>query len=67
MTTGTVKMVATDRGFGFITADDGRDYFFHRSAVDPPLEFDRIAGGDKVRFEIENDAKGPRARNVAGQ
>ena len=64
MTTGTVKMVATDRGYGFITAEDGRDYFFHRSAVAPPLEFERMAGGDKVQFDVENDPKGPRARNV---
>ena len=68
MTTGTVKKVVSDRGFGFITADDdGREYFFHRSAIAPPLEFERIAGGDKVKFEIENDPKGPRARNVESQ
>jgi CspA family cold shock protein len=67
MTTGTVKMVAADRGYGFITADDGRDYFFHRSAVVPPLDFDRIAGGEKVQFDVESGPKGPRARNVAGQ
>jgi cold shock protein len=66
MATGTVKKVVAERGFGFITSDDGRDYFFHRSAVTPPLDFDRIAGGEKVRFEIEQDAKGPRARNVEG-
>ena len=68
MTTGTVKKVVSDRGFGFITADDdGREYFFHLSAIAPPLEFERIAGGDKVKFEIENDPKGPRARNVESQ
>jgi cold shock protein len=64
MTTGTVKKVVPERGFGFITADDGKDYFFHRSVVAPPLEFDRLAGGEKVQFEIEQDPKGPRARNV---
>ena len=64
MTTGTVKRIVSDRGFGFITADDGREVFFHRSAVAAPLEFDRIADGEKVQFEIEEDAKGPRARNV---
>lgn len=35
MTTGTVKKVVPERGFGFITADDGKDYFFHRSVVTP--------------------------------
>jgi CspA family cold shock protein len=65
MATGTVKKVVAERGFGFITGDDdGRDYFFHRSAVAASLDFDRMAGGEKVRFEIEQDAKGPRARNV---
>ncbi len=64
MTTGTVKKVVPERGFGFITADDGKDYFFHRSVVTPPLEFDGLAGGEKVQFDIEQDPKGPRARNV---
>ncbi|HET7829983.1 MAG TPA: cold shock domain-containing protein [Candidatus Limnocylindrales bacterium] len=64
MTTGTVKNVVSERGFGFITTDGGREVFFHRSAVAAPLDFDRLAGGDKVQFEIEEDAKGPRARNV---
>jgi cold shock protein len=64
MATGTVKKIVAERGFGFITSDDGRDYFFHRSAVAPSLDFDSIAAGQKVRFEIEQDVKGPRARNV---
>jgi CspA family cold shock protein len=65
MSTGTVKTIVSNRGFGFITSDDdGRQVFFHRSAVAAPLEFDRIAGGEKVRFEVEDDPKGPRARNV---
>lgn len=64
MASGTVKKLVAERGFGFITSEDGKDYFFHRSAVAPSLEFDRITTGDKVRFEIEQDAKGPRARNV---
>ncbi len=64
MATGTVKKVVSERGFGFITAEDGKDYFFHRSVVTAPLDFDRLAGGEKVQFEIEQDAKGPRARNV---
>jgi len=65
MATGTVKKVVAERGFGFITGDDDeRDYFFHRSAVAASLDFDRIAGGEKVRFEIEQDPKGPRARNI---
>jgi CspA family cold shock protein len=64
MTTGTVKKLVSDRGFGFITSDDGKDYFFHRSAVSPSLDFDRMVGGEKVKFEIEQDAKGARAAKV---
>ena len=46
MATGTIKKVVADRGFGFISADDGKEYFFHRGALDTSLEFDRLAGGE---------------------
>ena len=64
MATGTVKKLVSERGFGFITAEDGKDYFFHRSALAASMDFDRLAGGEKVEFEIEQDPKGSRARNV---
>jgi CspA family cold shock protein len=64
--TGTVKKVVADRGFGFITADDGKEYFFHRSGLDSSLDFDRLNGGEKVEFEIEQSPKGPRAAKVRG-
>ena len=64
MTSGTVKKLVSERGFGFITGDDGKDYFFHRSSLMPSLDFDRLAGGEKVEFEIEHDPKGARARDV---
>ena len=64
MTTGTIKKVVADRGFGFITADDGKDYFFHRNSLALSLDFDRLNGGEKVEFEIEQSPKGPRATNV---
>jgi CspA family cold shock protein len=64
MTTGTVKKLVSDRGFGFITGEDGKDYFFHRSSLVPSLDFDRLVGGEKVQFEIERDPKGARASNV---
>ena len=66
MTTGTIKKVVADRGFGFITADDEKDYFFHRNALDSSLDFDRLVGGEKVEFEIEQSPKGPRAGRVRG-
>jgi cold shock protein len=62
--TGTIKKVVSDRGFGFITADDGKDYFFHRDGLSSSLDFDRLLGGEKVEFDIEQSPKGPRAKNV---
>jgi cold shock protein len=64
VTTGTIKKVVPDRGFGFITAEDGKDYFFHRSSLTSSLDFDRLFGGEKVSFQIEQSPKGPRATNV---
>jgi len=64
MATGTIKKVVSDRGFGFITADDGKDYFFHRSGLNASLDFDRLIGGEKVQFDLEQSPKGPRAKNV---
>ena len=62
MATGTVKWFNDDKGFGFITPDDGsKDLFVHQSAllVDGPL-----AEGASVTFEYEASEKGPRATNV---
>src|SRR5437588_12239414 len=64
MSNGTIKKVASDRGFGFIAADDGQEYFFHRSGVDSTLDFDRLNGGEAVTFEVEASPKGPRAGKV---
>jgi CspA family cold shock protein len=63
-TSGTVKKVQSDRGFGFIAANDGQEYFFHRSSLDTSLDFDRLNGGEAVEFEIERSEKGPRAGRV---
>ena len=62
--TGTIKKVVADRGFGFITAEDGKDYFFHRDSIQSPLSFDRLNGGERVEFSIEASPKGPRAVQV---
>ena len=63
-TNGTVKKVQSDRGFGFITAEDGQEYFFHRSSLDSSLNFDSLNGGESVSFEVEASDKGPRANRV---
>ncbi|HEV2954084.1 MAG TPA: cold shock domain-containing protein [Candidatus Dormibacteraeota bacterium] len=62
MPNGTIKKLVSDRGFGFIAADDGKEYFFHRSGTE--ADFDRLQGGESVSFEIEPSPKGPRAGRV---
>ena len=64
VTTGTIKKIVADRGFGFIAAEDAKEYFFHRGGLDSSLDFDRLVGGEKVEFEIEQSPKGPRANRV---
>jgi len=56
----------TDRGFGFITPDDGdgKDVFFHANAIEG-MHFDELREGDAVTFEMESGPKGPSAANVA--
>ncbi len=62
MQTGTIKKLVSDRGFGFIAADDGKEYFFHRSSTEG--DFDNLRGGEQVTFEVEPSPKGPRAGHV---
>jgi len=62
--TGTIKKVVSERGFGFIGADDGKEYFFHRDGLDTAVSFDSLQGGEKVTFDIEASQKGPRAQRV---
>jgi CspA family cold shock protein len=60
---GTVKRVIRERGFGFISAEDGREIFFHRSALEG-IDFDALEEGNSVEFDVERGPKGPRALNV---
>jgi len=63
MTTGKVKRLVQERGFGFITADDGREIFFHRSGVEGTT-FESLREGQRVSFDVEKGQKGPRAVHV---
>jgi cold shock protein len=60
---GTIKRLVTDKGFGFILASDGNEYFFHNSAC-TQTAFDALREGQNVTFEKGNGPKGPRGENV---
>ena len=62
--TGLVKWFNADKGFGFITPDDGsKDVFVHFTAIQSN-EYRTLFEGQKVTFSIESGAKGPAAANV---
>jgi cold shock protein len=63
-TTGTVKWFNPEKGFGFITPEDGqKDCFVHHSAIQGS-GFKTLDEGDRVEFDIVQAQKGPAAENV---
>jgi CspA family cold shock protein len=64
MATGTVKWFNAEKGFGFITPDDGGpDVFAHYSALNAS-GFRTLEEGAKVSFDVTQGPKGPQAANV---
>ena len=59
---GKVKFFNEMKGFGFITAEDGKEYFVHSTGLNPGVS---IREGDSVTFEIEQGDKGPKATKVS--
>ena len=63
MAKGIIKRLMRERGYGFIATEDGKDIFFHRTAL-RGLRFDSLKEGQSVEFEVETGPKGPRAADV---
>jgi len=64
MATGTVKWFNDQKGYGFITPDEGgKDVFVHHSSI-VGEGFKTLAEGAKVEFEVAQGQKGPEAKNV---
>lgn len=60
---GKVKFFSAEKGFGFITGEDGKDYFAHYSQIKAD-GYRSLNDGQDVTFEIEVEAKGPKAVNI---
>jgi cold shock protein len=60
---GTIKRLVSDKGFGFVAAPDGNEYFFHQSALNG-VPFSELREGEAVTFQTGQGPKGPRAENV---
>ncbi|NLM04365.1 MAG: cold-shock protein [Clostridiales bacterium] len=63
MEKGTVKWFNAEKGYGFISREDGDDVFVHFSAIEMD-GFKTLEEGQEVQFEIVQGEKGPQATNV---
>ncbi|MBP2031839.1 CspA family cold shock protein [Clostridium algifaecis] len=61
--TGTVKWFNSDKGFGFITGEDGKDVFAHFSQINKD-GYKTLEEGQKVTYDVAEGQKGPQAENI---
>ncbi|MFW5865984.1 MAG: cold-shock protein [Nanoarchaeota archaeon] len=59
---GTVKFFNQSKGYGFITSEDGGDYFVHITGLNEGVTLDE---NDEVSFDVEEGDRGPKAVNVS--
>ena len=64
--TGTVKWFNAEKGFGFITTDEGNDVFAHFSQINKE-GFKTLEEGQKVSFDVVDGPKGPQAESIEVQ
>lgn len=62
---GKVKFFNAQKGFGFITGDDNKEYFVHYSAIQND-GYKSLEDGQTVSFDVEMESRGPKAVNVKG-
>jgi len=63
MAKGTVKWFNSEKGFGFITGEDGQDVFAHFSAIEGD-GFKSLEEGQDVDFDVTEGDRGPQAANI---
>ena len=61
--TGTVKWFNAQKGFGFITGEDGKDVFAHFSKINSD-GYKSLEEGQKVSYDVADGQKGPQAENI---
>jgi len=59
---GKVKFFNASKGFGFVIGDDGKDYFVHKSGLNPGVV---LKDNDQVSFDVEQGDRGSRAVHVS--
>ena len=64
MLKGKVKWFNSEKGFGFIVGEDGKDIFVHFSVINQD-GYKALAEGDVVTYELKNTERGPQAANVS--
>lgn len=64
MIQGVVKFYNSTKGFGFITAENGEEVFFHKSNVKNTGFRNALVQGDNVQFELRHEERGKRAYNI---